>query len=207
MGHLVLTKPLIIATTSPHRLKALQCLGIPFGTEASNVDEYQKGRPEDAEEIVLHLSRLKAEAVAKNHPRSLVLGMDSVGAHRGIILEKPKSKEEAFSRLSTLSGRSHHFYTGITLLDSRIRNPGSSIIVHTQVFMRPITDKEIDYYLSQDSNFNTFALGYDPLNHYSATFIRRIEGSYTNLLYGCPLEEIIDMLAENERTRKPTYIQ
>jgi len=38
-------------------------------------------------------------------------------------------------------------------------------------------------------------LGFDPLGHYSSTFISNIEGSYNNLLRGIPLEVIVEMLS------------
>ena len=134
--------------------------------------------------------------------------MDSVGVFENKILEKPRSKEEAFSRLRMLSADIHHFLTGITLIDGTSKkHPTISRVVHTEVRMRRLTDEDISGYLEQDPDYNTFAIGYDPLHHYSATFVRSIEGSYHNLLFGCPLEEIVEMLAEYDYRMKQPYIQ
>jgi len=82
---------IILATTSPYRKEAFGFLGIDFEVEGSEIDESQVPR-NNPEELVKQLSKLKAEAVAKNRPDAIVIGMDSVGYFNGKILEKPKSK-------------------------------------------------------------------------------------------------------------------
>lgn len=185
---------IILATTSPYRKETFEYLGIPFNTEGSNVDESQLER-DNPEELVKQLSKLKAEAVAKNHSDAIVIGMDSVTYFNGQILEKPKSREEDFQRLKALSGNKHQFYTGIYMINTATNKMLSRTVI-TDVFMRELSEEEINKYLDEDHNFNTYALGYDPVKHYSASFVKRIEGSYYNLLKGIPLETIIEMLRE-----------
>ena len=185
---------IILATTSPYRREVFGYLGINFEVEGSNVDESQIERS-NPEALVKTLSKLKAEAVAKNHPDAIVIGMDSVTYFNGKILEKPKSREEDFQRLKTLSGKKHQFYTGIYIIDT-VLNKTISKVVKTNVSMRDLSGKEINKYLDEDPNFNTYALGYDPVKHISASFVQKIEGSYYNLLGGIPLETIVEMLKE-----------
>ena len=185
---------IILATTSFYRKEIFGYLSIPFETEGSNVDESQLER-NGPEELVKGLSRLKAEAVAKIHSDAIVIGMDSVGYFNGQIFEKPKSKEEDFQRLKILSNKNHQFYTGIHMINTD-SDKILSKIVKTNVFMRELSEEEINKYLNEDPNFNTYALGYDPVKHYSASFVKKIEGSYYNLLGGIPLEIIVEMLKE-----------
>jgi septum formation protein len=185
---------IILATTSPYRRETFGYLGIPFEAEASNVDESQLER-DNPEKLVRELSKLKAESVAKNHSDAIVIGMDSVTHFNGQILEKPKLREEDFQRLKALSGNSHQFYTGIHMINIASGKTLSKI-VKTDVLMREFSDEEINKYLDEDPNFNTYALGYDPVKHISASFVKKIEGSYYNLLGGIPLETIIEMLKE-----------
>jgi len=185
---------IILATTSPYRREVFGYLGIDFKVEGSNVDESQVER-NNPEELVKQLSKLKAEAVANNHPDAIVIGMDSVTYFNGQILEKPKSKEEDFQRLKALSGNNHQFYTGLYMVNTAT-NKTISRVVKTEVFMRNLSEGEINKYLEEDPNFNTYALGYDPVKHISASFVQRIEGSYYNLLGGIPLELIVEMLRE-----------
>ena len=144
---------IILATTSPYRREAFGFLGIDFGAEGSKVDESQVPR-NDPEELVKALSKLKAEAVAKNHPDAIIIGMDSVGYFDNEISEKPKSKEEGFERLKTLSGNNFQFYTGICMINTT-DNKLISQIVKTDIFMRKLTDFEINKYLGEVPYFNT----------------------------------------------------
>lgn len=185
---------IILATTSPYRIEAFKFLEIDFIAEGSKIDESQVER-NDPEELVKKLSKLKAEAVAKNYKDAIVIGMDSVGYFDNKILEKPKSREEGFQRLKLLSGRNHQFYTGVHFINTA-SNKVISKVVKTEIYLRDFSEKEIETYLNQDKFYNTYALGYDPLGHYSSTFAGRIEGSYNNFLRGIPLEIMPKWLVE-----------
>jgi septum formation protein len=185
---------IILATTSPYRIEAFKFLGIDFETEGSKVDESQADRS-NPEELVKELSKLKAEAVAKNHSDAIVIGMDSVGYFNRKIFEKPKSRKEGFKRLKSLSGKNHQFFTGIHIINTASKRVVSKV-VKTEIHLRNFSEKEIETYLNQDKFFNTYALGYDPLGHYSSTFSEKIEGSYNNFLRGIPLEAVVGLLQE-----------
>jgi septum formation protein len=188
-------KKIILATTSPYRKAAFAMLGIDFEAEGSQVEEQFDGRPESPEELVMQLAKLKAEAVAKNHTDGIVIGFDSIGWFNGEVLEKPQSRQEAFDRLKSLSGNSHQFYTGVHLVDV---SDGKVIrtAVKTDIKMRNLSDSEINRYLDQDPHYNTYAIGYDSLEHNSSAFPESIVGSYNNYLRGIPMEVIVEMLKE-----------
>lgn len=184
---------IILATTSPYRIEAFKKLDLDFDAEGSNVDEYGIERPEKPVELVQFLAKLKAEAVAKNHSKGIVIGFDSVGYFQGKILEKPKNREEIINRLKSLSSNRYSFYTGIYIV-SLAENRSISDFVETEVLMRDINEQEINKYLDQDSKYNTYAHGYDPLGHYSSTFVKEIKGSWSSFLQGIPLAKIMEML-------------
>ncbi len=185
---------IILATTSPYRIEAFKFLGIDFEAEGSKVDESQAER-KDSEELVKTLSILKAEAVAKNHADAIVIGMDSIGCFNDKILEKPKSKDEAFERLKNLSGNKFEFYAGIHIINT-LTQATTSKIVKSELFMRELSEGEINQYLEQDPHYNTYALGFDPLENVSSSFIAELVGSYNNVLRGIPLEVMPKMLSE-----------
>ena len=182
----------ILASSSPYRQEALKFLGIDFEVEESQVDESQVDRT-NPEELVKQLSKLKAEAVAKNHSEAIVIGMDSVGYFNGQIFEKPKSKEEAFNRLKTLSGKNYGFYTGVYMVNTSAQKTATKV-VKSEVFIRNLSDSEINKYLEQDPNYKTYAHGYDPVKNISSSFIIKLVGSYNNVLRGIPLEVLPEML-------------
>ena len=185
---------LVLATSSPYRQTAFGFLGINFEIEESKVDESQADRT-SPEELVKQLSKLKAEVVAKNHSEAVVIGMDSVGYLNAQILEKPKSREEAFERLKNLSGKNFDFYTGIHIINT-LTQTVTSRVVKSEIFMRELSDLEINRYLDQDPNYKTYALGFDPLKNISSSFIVKLIGSYNNVLRGIPLELLPEMLSK-----------
>lgn len=186
---------IILATASPYRQEAFRFLDLDFIAQWSDIDEYFEWRPDSPKELVLCLAKLKAEEVMKSHNKGIVIGFDSVGLLNWQVLEKPKSRKEAFERLQALSGDKHQLYTGIYMKNL---DTGKELSRHavTNAEMRKLSDIEINKYLDQDSRFKTYALGYDTLSHYSSTFVIRIEGSYNNLTRWIPMETIMEMLFE-----------
>jgi len=188
---------IILGTTSPYRRAAFKFLGIPFKAEGSDVDESVVERS-DPKELVTVLSKMKAEAVAKSHKEAIVLGMDSVGHFNNMILEKPKSREEAKARLLSLSKNSFTFLTGITVINTKTGKILQRVVT-SDVIMRELNEKEIDYYLDEHPEYNTIAVGFDPLGHSSSTFVRHLNGSYNNFLRGIPTEAMAEMLKEVQK--------
>ncbi len=186
----------ILATSSPYRREAFGFLGIDFETEGSNVDESQIERS-DPEKLVNQLSKLKAEAVAKNHSDAIIIGMDSAGYFNGKILEKPKSKEEAFGRLKVLSGQKYNFYTGVYVINTSNKKTAERIVM-SEIFIRILSDSEINKFFEQDKDliYMTYAHGFDVKNLISTSFVSKIIGSPNNFLRGIPLEVIPEMLSE-----------
>jgi septum formation protein len=196
-------RKIILASTSPYRKEALRMLGVDFKVAVSDIDENFFGRPSDPLKLVRILARKKAQAVAKNYSKEIVIGLDSVGWFSNSILEKPRTKEEAYGRLVSLSGNDFQFYTGICIIDTKYGKKYERQAL-TDVLMRKIRTYEISKYLSEDPNYKTYALGFDPLGHSSASFVKAIDGSYNNLLRGIPLETIAELLRnieEKERGR------
>lgn len=184
---------LIIATSSPYRIKALEEIGLKFKAEDSKVNESALKRPKDPQKLVLFLAQAKADSVAQQYKDSIILGLDSVGWFKGQILEKPKNKQEAYQRLLKLSGHTHEFFTGIYLIN---QTTGVSIkeVVKTKIYFRTLNKSEINHFLESTDKYLTIALGYIPGATPSSSFISKIEGSYTNLSRGIPLHKVVEML-------------
>ena len=180
---------IILATTSKYRIEKFSQLKIPFISEASNVDEKFPDRPQNPVRLVATLAKMKAAAVARNHEKGLVIGMDTVGYFKGHILEKPKSRDVAFNRLKILSNTTHYSFAGVHMLHIAT---GKFItkVARTKITFRKLTDSEINKYLDQDPDYEQFCLGYDPEKFYSSSFVKCISGSYMGYIAGIPLEII-----------------
>ena len=92
---------IILASQSPRRKELLGKTGFPFEVVVSDCDENTDEKRPD--KLVMELASLKAHDVYLKRNGNIVLGADTVVAHKGEILGKPKDKEEAFN---TSVGRS-----------------------------------------------------------------------------------------------------
>jgi septum formation protein len=188
-------KKIILATTSPYRQEAFKSAGIEFEAIGSDIDEEFDGRPDNPRELVQELAKRKAQAVAEKVQEGVVIGFDSAGFFDGEIMEKPKTREEAAKRLSRLSGNAFEFHSGIFIIDKYSGKNFQKVVTSLGKF-RDISPEEIEKYLSQDDKFNTYAQGFNPVDHYSMTFLKSIEGSCLNLFRSIPLEVVVEMLKE-----------
>ncbi len=111
-----MTPPLLIlASASPRRADLLRAAGIPFEVRIADVNETPRLN-ESADACVRRLAVDKARTVAALHPRSAVLGADTVVVVDGQILGKPLDGADAARMLQMLSGRRHEVLTGVCLI-------------------------------------------------------------------------------------------
>ena len=180
-----MTEPLILASGSPRRRELIGSMGIPFEVIAADAPEIKEGAPE---EIVTENARRKAAAVAKGHPGRVVLGADTMVFAAGAALGKPRDLADARRMLRLLSGREHLVYTGVCVMrDEKIDLRWES----AGVFFVPLTEAEIDRYLAAGESMDK--AGAYALQGRGGMYVRRIEGSYSNVI-GLPLALAREML-------------
>lgn len=188
---------LILASNSPRRKQLLAGLDLPF--EVRVKDGIDESYPEDlpAEEVPVWISRRKAEAYDIADDEVLITA-DTVVAVGGRILGKPASPEEAKQMLRSLSGRTHHVITGVTLRVRRAERGGAddyfSFNAVTEVTFTTLSREQIDYYVAT----------YKPMDKAGAYGIQEwigyvgvtgIQGSYYNVM-GLPVQRLSQALAD-----------
>ncbi len=138
-------RPLILGSTSPYRRELLARLGLPFATEAPNVDETP--RPGEApRELALRLALAKAREVAGRHPRAIVIGSDQVADLAGEPLGKPGTHQRALAQLRRMRGHSVVFQTALAVVcvDTGFAQTDLAAV---EVRFRDLADDEIERYL------------------------------------------------------------
>ncbi len=183
-----LKSPLILASGSPRRREILDQMGLAYTVDVSEADESFVGAPE---EMVLTLSRRKAQAVAGRHQSAVILAADTL-VFGGAVLGKPHSPAHAREMLNMLAGNWHSVYTGITLLDTATGETISRADV-TRVHFTPMTQAEIDAYVATGEPLDK--AGAYGIQGRGGMFIDRIEGSYSNVV-GLPMALLRSMLCE-----------
>ncbi|MCD8116376.1 MAG: Maf family protein [Oscillospiraceae bacterium] len=171
---------LILASASPRRREILEHIGADFRIIPAVGPENPPAGASGGETAIA-LSGAKAGEVAAAHPDSVVIGADTVVEVDGVLLGKPRDEQDAARMLRLLSGRSHHVYTGVTVIkDGR----AVSRAEETTVVFRTLTEREIAAYIATGEPMDKAgAYGYQG---YAGLFIERIEGDYFNVI-GLPL--------------------
>jgi MAF protein len=182
---------LILASGSPRRRELISLLGLPFIIRSSNVDERQLDGELPAD-MVVRLSRVKAESIGDVRHDELVIAADTVVALDGQVLGKPVGPDEATHMLRLLRGRLHNVYSGICAW-----HPASGRLVselsNSAVWMRDYTDDEIARYV--DSGDPLDKAGAYAIQHPGFDPVTRVEGCWLSVM-GFPLCHLGRALAQ-----------
>jgi septum formation protein len=184
---------LVLASTSPYRRGLLDRFGLPFTVAGPNVDESPLPG-ESAVDLVRRLARSKADAVARRHPASLVIGSDQLALCGHDLLGKPRSGERAIAQLKALSGQRVTFNTAIHVVDSRTGANEGHLDV-TTVHFRRLTDDEITRYVSRDKPYD--CAGGFKIEALGVTLFDRVESQDPTGLIGLPLIWLAGALRRN----------
>ena len=190
-------KKIILASASPRRREIMAQAGYQFEVQVSQKEErYISTQPD---EIVKELALLKAKDIAVQNGEKdfIVIGADTVVAHKGKILGKPQSKEDAFEMIRDFQGDKHQVYTGVAILhyDREGKETVINHAVRTDVYVNPMTDEEIRTYIEKDNVMDK--AGSYGIQSGFAVHIEKIEGDYFNVV-GLPISYIYKVLKELE---------
>ena len=182
--------PLLLASSSPARRQLLERLQLPFICVSPDIDETpQTG--ESISNLVSRLSKAKAQALADQHPATLIIGSDQALSLDGEILGKPGNHECANHQLQKLSGRSVTFHTGLCLLNTATGR--CQLITETfNVSFRTLSPTTIERYLLADQPYN--CAGSFKAEGLGIALFERFEGRDPNSLIGLPLMALVDFL-------------
>ena len=179
----------ILASQSPRRRELLASIGLEFEVMPSEIPEvHQPG--ESPEEYVARLSRDKAAAIAAKHEDAWIIAADTTVLLGDELLEKPADGDDARRMLSTISGRTHIVYTGVTLQNAA-RGWHDTRVAETEVRMLPLDERDIDWYVATGEPLDK--AGAYAAQGIGGIFIDSIHGSYTNVV-GLPLALLFQML-------------
>ena len=180
---------LVLASTSPRRRELLARIGVtPSRIAAPDIDETPlKGELPRA--YVARLAEAKARAVERVDGEVVLAGDTTVAVGRR-ILEKPADEADLRRMLGLLSGRRHHVWSGICVVDAvgrpRVR------VADTVVAFKRLTDAEIDWYVQSGEGMGK-AGGY-AIQGRAEVFVRFLSGSHSNVV-GLPIFETRALLS------------
>jgi septum formation protein len=186
-------RTLVLASTSSYRRRLLEQLGLRFLTAAPRFTE-ELNQNVAPELLVKHQAAHKAQSLAERYPDALIIGSDQVFVDpRGRIHGKPGSLKQAEIQLQGMVGRSHTFYTGISVLDSASGHSLTDLSIYT-VTLKKLSDEEIRSYLEKEKPFD--CAGSFKIEGLGIALMERMEGEDYTSLIGLPLIKLVDLLGQ-----------
>jgi len=178
---------IILASASPRRAELLDQIGISYRIQTVDIDE--KCLPGEAvETLVQRLAKEKSQAVKE--PHIPVLGADTLGVLDGDLLVKPRDFSHAQAMLSRMSGNWHEILSAVAMT---VNEETSIRLNRNRVLFRPISNEEIKAYWHTGEPQDK--AGAYAIQGLAASFIERIEGSYSGIM-GLPLFETSKLLEQ-----------
>ena len=178
----------ILASSSPRRKKILEQIRFEFSVVPSNINEdFRISLPPEA--FTEYWAREKAKDIAKDHPRSLVIGADTVVFLDGKILGKPKDNKSSKKMLLSLSGRTHEVITGVSLINI---NSKLDITFNERTFVsiNTLSNEHIYNYINSYKPYDK-AGSYGIQDGFSV-HVEKIRGCYYNVM-GFPVSKFYNL--------------
>ena len=183
---------IVLASKSGVRKEILDKYGVESIVSPSNVDEDQvkeslleKGA--DPEIISKNLAELKSVKVSSKYPDKLVLGADSVISLDLELINKPNSRDEAYSILKLLNGNKHYLISSVC-----ISKNGSMIWNYTdksELKMKNLSDKQLKTYLEGIKTETLRAYGVYQIEAGGLNLFEYIKGDKDSIM-GLPIKQI-----------------
>ena len=187
---------IILASKSGVRKQILDKYKIDNEVMVSNVDEDEikdSLLAEGADPLIIskNLAEIKSIKVSNKNPDRLVLGADSVVSLNNELINKPKSREEAFSILKKLNNSIHHLISSVC-----ISKNGAMIWNHSdssELKMKNLDDSSLSKYLDKIKTETLLAYGVYQIEADGLELFEYIKGDKDSIM-GLPIKEIINYI-------------
>ena len=192
---------IILASKSGVRKQILDRYNIDNEVIASHVDEDEVKKSllaEGANPLVIskNLAELKSIKISSKNPDRLVLGADSVISFNEELINKPKTRDEAFLILKKLNNSIHYLISSVC-----ISKNGSMIWNYTdssELKMKNLTDALLLKYLKKIKTETLLAYGVYQIEADGLELFEYVKGDKDSIM-GLPIKEIINYINQYKK--------
>jgi septum formation protein len=185
---------LILASQSPARRLLLINAGVDFEVADPSFDEAAAKLAlahVSSARLAAELASGKALSVSRHHRTALVIGADQTLECDGMLLGKPKNRDEALAQLMQLRGRSHELHSAVVCARDGIELWRECC--SARLTMRRFSDDFADAYVARLGDEVTQSVGGYKIEGLGLQLFEDIEGDYFTIL-GMPLLQLLAYL-------------
>ena len=180
---------IILASGSPRRHQFFKDLDLDFEIRLKEIEEIYPSELKGVE-ITDFLAELKASAFeGELNPDEILVTSDTIVWHQNKALGKPKSAEEAFDMIKSMSNTTHEVFTSVCF-----KTNSTSTLINdvTKVTFTALSDEAILYYIENYKPYDK-AGAYGAQDWIGMVAIQKIVGSYFNVM-GLPIHKVYEHL-------------
>ena len=189
---------IILASKSGVRKQILDKYGIDSEVIVSNVDEDEikeslLAEGADPLSISKNLAEIKSIKVSVKNPDRYILGADSVISLNKELINKPNSREEAFTILKKLNNSTHYLISSVCIAKN-----GAMIWNHTdssELKMKNLNDNELTSYLNKIDTKTLIAYGVYQIEADGLELFEYVKGDKDSIM-GLPIKSIINYIGQ-----------
>ena len=189
MQNMQQARRIILASKSKARKDLLKQIGLKFSVYVSKAKE-SHALNTGCGRLVVRNALIKAKDAARKFNTGVVIAADTVVLAGDKIIGKPKTLNEAFKTLKTISKKPQWVYTGLAVIDID-GNKTFTDYEKTKIYMLSLNDKQIRNYFKKVSPLDK--AGSFDIQGLGGIFIDRIEGCFYNVV-GLPLAKLAKLL-------------
>ena len=192
---------IILASQSGVRKQILDKNKIENEVMVSNVDEDEIKNSllaEGANPLLIskNLAEIKSIKISNKKPDYLVLGADSVISLNDELINKPKSRKEAYSILKKLNNSVHYLISSVC-----ISKNGSMIWNHTdssELKMKNLNDEMLKKYLDKIKTDTLLSYGVYQIEADGLELFEYVKGDKDSIM-GLPIKEILKYINQYKK--------
>ena len=189
---------IILASKSGVRKDILDKYHVDNEVIVSNVDEDEikeslLSEGADPLSISKNLAEIKSVKVSNKNPDRYVLGADSVISLNNELINKPNSRNEAFSILKKLNNSKHYLISSVCIAKN-----GAMVWNFTdtsELKMKNLSDNELSSYLNKIETETLIAYGVYQIEANGLELFEYVKGNKDSMM-GLPIKQIINYIDE-----------